>query len=106
MKHFQYSVMGHGILLRSLGWATKISGKISFPPPAHPSSYFMTGPLFYKRNTYWFSVFGYSDQNLGCCQVSQHLACLDQSIQLRISSVSHNFQQAFHVQHSHFLSCV
>ena len=45
MKHFQYSVMGHGILLRSLGWATKISGEISFPPPAHPTSYFMTSPL-------------------------------------------------------------
>ena len=45
MTHFQYSVMGHGILLRSLGWATKISGEISFPPPAHPSSYFMTDPL-------------------------------------------------------------
>ena len=28
MKHFQYSVMGHGILLRSLGWTTKISGGI------------------------------------------------------------------------------
>ena len=26
MTHFQYSVMGHGILLRSLGWATKIFG--------------------------------------------------------------------------------
>ena len=45
MKHFQYSVMGHGVLLRSLGWATKISGEISSFPPAHPSSYFMTSPL-------------------------------------------------------------
>ena len=42
MKRFQYSVMGHGILLRSLGWATKIFGEISFSPPAHPSSYLMT----------------------------------------------------------------
>ena len=33
MKHFQYSVMGLGILLRSIGWATKISGEISFSPP-------------------------------------------------------------------------
>ena len=38
MKHFQYSVMGHGILLRSLGWANKMFGEISFPPLAHPSS--------------------------------------------------------------------
>ena len=46
MKHFQYSVMGHGILLRSLGWATKIAGEISFPPPAHPSSYCTLWPVW------------------------------------------------------------
>ena len=46
MKHFQYSVMGLEILLKSLGWVTKISVEISFPPPAHPSSCFMTGPLY------------------------------------------------------------
>ena len=45
MKHFQYSVMSLGILLRSLGWVTTISGEISFSPPGHTSSYFMTGPL-------------------------------------------------------------
>ena len=46
MEHFQDSVMGLRILLRSLGWATKIWGEIPFPlPPGHPSSYFMTGPL-------------------------------------------------------------
>ena len=44
MKHFQYSVMGHGILLRSLGWATKISGNVMFSS-GPPSSYFMSGPL-------------------------------------------------------------
>ena len=44
MKHFQYSVMGHGILSKSLGWVTKILGEI-FSPPAHPSSCFMTSPL-------------------------------------------------------------
>ena len=43
MKRFQYSVMGHGILLRSLGRATKISGEISSSPPANPSSYLMAG---------------------------------------------------------------
>ena len=37
MKHFQYSVMGHGIWLRSLGWATKILGEVSFSPLAHTS---------------------------------------------------------------------
>ena len=41
MKHFQYSVMGHGILFRSLGWATKISEETSFSPPAHPSSHLL-----------------------------------------------------------------
>ena len=35
MKHFQFSVMGHGILLRSLGWATKLSAEMSYSPPAH-----------------------------------------------------------------------
>ena len=45
MKHFQYSVMGHRILLRSLGWATKIAREISFPPPAHPSSYCTSWPV-------------------------------------------------------------
>ena len=50
MKHFQCSVMSHGILLRSLGWAIKISAEISFSPPAHPSSYFMTSHNF---RPYW-----------------------------------------------------
>ena len=46
MKHFQYPVMGLGILLRSLGWVTKILGEILFSPPAVPlSNYFITGPL-------------------------------------------------------------
>ena len=51
MKHFQYSVMGHGIMLRSLGWATKILGEISFPPPFFhfsPSIPPFFPPLFIK----------------------------------------------------------
>ena len=42
MKHFQYSVMGHGILLRSLGWPSKLLGKYHIPLQptlaAHPST--------------------------------------------------------------------
>ena len=30
-QHFQYSVMGKGILLRSLGWPPKFRGKYNFP---------------------------------------------------------------------------
>ena len=45
MKHFQYSVMSLGILLRSLGWATKNFGENIISPSGPTSSYFMTGPL-------------------------------------------------------------
>jgi hypothetical protein len=44
--------MGLEIFIYILRWVTKFIGKICDLPPAHPSSYFMTSPLFHM--TFFF----------------------------------------------------
>ena len=56
MKHFQYSVMGPGNLLHEefrMGHQTFGGNIIS--PPAHPGSYFMTGPLLVMRRNFIYT---------------------------------------------------
>jgi hypothetical protein len=50
VKFFQWPMMGFEIFSRFSGWATGFFLENLFFPPAHPSSYFMTGPLGWKKN--------------------------------------------------------